>query len=174
MADVKKSDPKQAPQKKSGLTGLQRVLLWALAIVLVVSVLARLLLDHGGETELANGMRAAAHAGENAVAQPAGSFEALLPYVTEGSLFGLIGFALGYATRKVFKIGLILIAVAFVGVQVGVHMGWMSVDWNGLTEALNRFVLNLKEDETVTKFLTNRVPSVAALVAGTVVGFQRG
>lgn len=174
MADAKKVEAKSGKPVQSGLSGLQKAVLWGTGVLLLTSVIARIVLASSGDGEVATNMRAAAQSGEDVLAQPKGSFEALLPYVTEGSLFALIGFALGYTTRKIFKIALILIAVAFVGVQIGVYMGWMSVDWNGVVEALNEMVLNLKEDETVTKFVTNRVPSVGALLAGTLVGFRRG
>ena len=43
--------------------------------------------------------------------------ERAIPYLTEGSFFALIGFALGYASRKVVKVGLILLALVFAGLQ---------------------------------------------------------
>ena len=41
-----------------------------------------------------------------------GRIEAWLPYLTEASFFGLIGFAVGYATRKLVRMLLIGIAIA--------------------------------------------------------------
>jgi uncharacterized membrane protein (Fun14 family) len=74
----------------------------------------------------------------------------------------------------VFKVALLLIAVAFLAVQGLVHFGVLEVGWGGLVDALDRAVLNLQADESVTGFLTRRVPSAGALLAGVVVGFRRG
>jgi uncharacterized membrane protein (Fun14 family) len=100
--------------------------------------------------------------------------ERALPYVTEGSFFGLIGFALGYASRKFVKLGLILLALFFVGLQALVWTGTVSVDWQGVIGKLNALIFNLKENETATQFLTRRVPSAGGLIVGYLFGFRRG
>ncbi len=102
------------------------------------------------------------------------SLQDALPAVTEGSLFALIGFALGYTTRKIVKVGLILIALGFVGVQLLVHFGVVEVDWNGLVERLNAWVMNVREGGTVQELLTDRIPSAGGLGAGYLLGFRRG
>jgi uncharacterized membrane protein (Fun14 family) len=100
--------------------------------------------------------------------------ERSLPYVTEGSLFGLIGFALGYASRKFVKLGLIALALFFVGLQALVWTGTVSVDWSGLLGKLNALIFNLRENESMSAFLTRRIPSGGGMLLGYLVGFQRG
>lgn len=97
-----------------------------------------------------------------------------LPYVTEGSFFGLIGFALGYASRKLVKVGLVLLALFFVVLQALVWTGTVSVDWGGLVGKLNAWVFNLTESETASEFLRRRVPSAGGMLAGYLIGFRRG
>ena len=171
------------PAAQGGMTGLQRIALWSLVLLLVGSVAARAaFLGTRADASPASTLHPAgfvasvdspvdAQQGHEGVP---GAIETALPYVTEGSLFALIGFALGYATRKVFKLGLLLIAVGFVGVQVLVHYGLIEVEWSQVTQWINGALLNLRENESVSRFLTNRVPSALALLAGWVLGFQRG
>lgn len=97
-----------------------------------------------------------------------------LPYVAEGSFFGLIGFALGYATRKFVKLGLILVAIFFVCLQALVWTGTVSVDWDGLLGKLDALLFNLEQNETMQQFWTHRIPSGGGMLLGYLIGFQRG
>ncbi|MFH0947276.1 MAG: FUN14 domain-containing protein [Planctomycetota bacterium] len=98
----------------------------------------------------------------------------VMPYVTEGSFFALIGFALGYLSRKVVKLGLILLAVLFLAVQGLSYAEVVSVDWDRALQLVNDLVLNLKENQTVTEVLKDRLPSAGGLVAGYALGFRKG
>ncbi|MBK7876087.1 MAG: hypothetical protein IPJ77_10085 [Planctomycetes bacterium] len=157
---------------RSALSTLQRVVLGTLAVGFVGSVLLRAV----PETRTGTGPAGSSFVGnvEAETVHEAQGLETYLPYLTEATLFGLIGFALGYASRKLFKVALILIAVAFVVVQLLVWKGWLTVDWLGVRTVLNDWIFNLKENETITRFLTNRVPSAGALLFGWFVGFRRG
>lgn len=105
--------------------------------------------------------------------EPAG-IEGWLPLLTEGSFFALIGFALGFATKKLVKLLLIFVALFFVGVQALVHAEVMTVDWGQAIDWLNRMVLNLREDQPFTEVLKEKVPTLGALLTGYVLGFRRG
>lgn len=98
----------------------------------------------------------------------------VMPYVTEGSFFALIGFALGYLSRKVVKIGLILLALMFLAVQGLSYAEVVSVDWDRALGLVNDLVLNLKENQTVTDVLKDRLPSAGGLVGGYALGFRKG
>ena len=103
------------------------------------------------------------------------SIESLIPIFTEASFFGLIGFALGYASRKVIKLGLIFLAIFFVGIQGLVHAEIIQeVDWPRAIDHVNDFVLNLKENNTFTAWLTDRVPTAGSLIGGYLFGLRRG
>lgn len=167
-----------------GMSPFQKIALWSLVILLVASVATRAAFlssrpassaSSSGALEpssyLASTRDSSAAAAHD---EQAGALEKALPYVTEGSLFGLIGFALGYATRKVFKVGLLLIALAFIAIQTLTYFDVIDVDWGPVVAWINKALLNLKGNESFTQFLTKRVPSVGALLAGYVFGFQRG
>lgn len=158
---------------KPALSGLQRLVLGGFAAVLVGSVALRVFTGSGGDESALAPMGNSFTGATDAPKQGEG-LERFLPYFTEASFFGLIGFALGYATRKVFKLALLLIAVTFIVVQLLVSTGYIAVDWLGVRSAVNQFLFNLKENETITSFLTNRIPSAGALLAGWFFGFRRG
>jgi uncharacterized membrane protein (Fun14 family) len=162
-------------ERSGGLAPFQRAVLALLVLILIASVAARALLaEPAAASGAAEGLGFSATAsGSGAAAEPTG-FEKYLPFATEGSLFGLVGFALGYTTRKLIRVALILIALGFVITQALAYAGKLEVDWGGLVERFNEFVLNLRRDQTVSKILSYRVPSLGALVAGWLVGLRRG
>ncbi len=97
-----------------------------------------------------------------------------LPFFTEASFFGLIGFALGYFSRKVVKLMLIFIALLFVAAQVLQYAEIVTIDWQRMIDVLNDMILNLKQNETIGQILKDRIPTAGALVAGYAFGFRRG
>ena len=109
-----------------------------------------------------------------ATAEETPPLERALPYVTESSLFGLIGFALGYAGRKFLKLLLIGLALFFVGLQALVWLDAVTVDWSALLAHVNDGLLSLSDGEPLTSFLARRVPSAGGLVLGCWAGFARG
>ncbi len=164
-------------EKNSALSAFQRATLWILALVLVGSVAARAVLARNAPAPSGApgqaGSSFTAQAERSGAKDGAFAFEDLLPFATEASLFALIGFALGFTTRRLFKLLLILIALAFVIVQGLAYAGWIEVDWGVVQQRINEWVLNLKRDQTVTKILTYRLPSLGALGAGWLVGLRR-
>jgi uncharacterized membrane protein (Fun14 family) len=184
MAESTPATSSKAPA--GGLSGLQKGLLFLLLAALVLSAGGRYALAQGwigssggsgsstkglgpGGTSLTGGSL-----GKDAGA-PEGGLEAALPVVTEASFFGLIGFALGYLSRKVFKVALIGIALFFLGLQGLVHFEVIEpVDWPLAIQKVNDFILNLKEKQTFTQWITGRVPTAGALTAGYLLGLKRG
>lgn len=167
------------------MSPLKKGIFAAIALVLVLSIVARAVLSGGEDAPqgTSGGAGAEAHSltqggapgpGGSEAAEEKGSLEKALPYVTEASFFGMIGFALGYASKKFMKLGLILVAVLFVGLQLLSRNGVISIDWGRAVELLNGFVLNVKEGETVTQVITDRIPSAGALLGAFFVGFKSG
>ena len=165
----------EAPPRK-GLSGFQVGALVLLVLVLLASVGMRAFVHKKSSSSGAPaGAQGFVQGGATAQSQePPTPLERSLPYVTEGSLFGLIGFALGYATRKFVKVGLILLALFFIGLQALVWTETVTIDWSGLVGKLNTLIFNLKQDETATQFLTRHVPSGGGMLAGYLLGFKRG
>jgi len=166
---------KNPPADQRGMPLFQKAVLALVGTTLVASVAARVFLDAPSHSSsLPTGARG--FAAESTANHPdqAAWWQSILPVVTEASLFGLIGFALGYTTRKVFKLALILIAVAFVVVQVLVARGELEVDWGSSVRAIQAWVLNLHPDVPIAQFLRTRIPTAIAFVTCLFVGFRRG
>jgi len=163
---------KTAPEQAPRFTGFQLALVVLLTVTLLGSMGWRYQHQKRGKSAQPPGASLVDDGGTGK-AEPT-PLERTLPYVTEGSLFGLIGFALGYASRKFVKLGLIVLALFFVGLQALVWTGSVSIDWNGLLGKLNALVFNLQENESMTAFLTRRIPSGGGMLLGYLVGFQRG
>jgi len=156
----------------------------AIALVLVASVAARALVstetterpDAG--SELAPGSFLPGDSpGSRSEPSPSQADEGVreaLPIVTEASFFGLLGFAVGYTTRKLVKLGLIVLALFFLGLQGLSFAGVVQVDWSRALELANDLVFNIRSDQSAGEFLKHRIPSLGALVAGYLLGFRRG
>ena len=194
---AKKPDDSPAPDEpRRGLSGFQKVIFGLLALVFVGSLGARAAglgssgdagsdqprttlapggSGEAGEKSFLPGLPGSEGEGATTGAPESGSIESLLPVFTEASFFGLIGFSLGYLSRKVIKLLLIFVALFFLGIQGLQYAGVIQdVDWPMAIEYVNDFVLNLKENNTLTEWLTDRVPTAGALVAGYFVGLKRG
>lgn len=102
------------------------------------------------------------------------ALEDALPVVTEASFFGLIGFALGYASKKILKLAMIFLAIFFAMLQVLVFLDIATLDWDRAVELVNGVILNLKQDRSFTEVITARIPAAATLLGGFLVGFRRG
>ena len=173
-------EPDEELDESRGLSGLQKILLGSAGVVLAGSVAARAVL--AGEKEPPGGSApppgasglVAPGAGTTSDAAEPGALEAALPYLTEGSFFALMGFAVGYATRKLVRLLLILVAVFFVGVQLLSSQGILEMDWQAALGWVNDLILNLKENQTFTELLKDKVPTTGAFFAGLLVGFKRG
>ncbi len=169
----------------------KKIVLGTILSVMVVSTAARAFVASGGEStkpqsELSSDLKSQGGSvnlpeilgipGQTEVEpepEPS-SLEAALPYLSEGSFFALIGFALGYASKKIVKLMLIFLAIFFVGIQALSYGGVLSVDWQKFVDLLNDLILNLKENETLTEVLKDRVPTAGAMMAGYWLGFRRG
>lgn len=122
----------------------------------------------GGGSESGSGSGAESRSETESVARDA------LPIVSEASFFGLIGFALGYTSRKLVKIGFVVIALAFVGLQALSFSGVVTIDWQRLLDIVNAFVLNINQNDSIGEILKDRIPSAGALVGGYFLGFRKG
>lgn len=174
----------QRADEARGMSAYHKVALALIAVVLTGSVALRAWTGAGspagpsappGALSTGQGLRAdTPSGGAGASEAPEPPWKAALPAVTEGSFFALIGFALGYTTRKLIKLGLILLAVGFVALQVLVHLGAVEVDWGAAVAKLNELVLNVGESGTVGELLTDRVPAAGGLATGYFLGLRRG
>lgn len=103
------------------------------------------------------------------------AFTRFLPFLTEASLFGLLGFALGYTSRKIVKIAMIFLALIF-----GAILALQSADLLGefrhdrALELLNGLILNVKQNVKIEEHLMAHIPSAGTFIAGYFLGFRKG
>lgn len=193
MTEKPKQGAAGGQEPRSGLGVFQKLALAVFGLGLVGSVAARWFLGSSGPAgsskgSLGEGGGAAGEVGGKSFlpgleglgeSQPttaaSGSAEELLPFFTEASFFGLIGFGLGYASRKIIKLALVFAGLFFLGLQGLVQAGIVeSVDWGKLIDTLNQFVFNLKENPDLGSWVTDRVPTAGALATGYFIGLKRG
>ena len=185
--DERKKDRKKKEREgedEPALTRTQKIFAASVVLVLILSTISRASLEKertaqtqapaGATSDLATGFVSGERTAESAPVEEPGALESMLPYVTEASFFALMGFAVGYATRKVVKVLLLFLALFFVIVQLLSYNDMASVEWGGVIETLNGWIFNLKEDQTLTQVLTDRVPSSGSFLLGVVLGFKRG
>jgi uncharacterized membrane protein (Fun14 family) len=161
----------------SPITSLKKLVFLGLVTVFVVSVVLRMLVVDRHSTKpnpLPDTARSFAGRVADEHPRETGALETLLPYVTEASLFGLIGFALGYTSRKVFKLALLLIALVFVTVHVLAAMEKIEVDWSRIVHAVDGWILNLNFGATMPEFLKHRIPTLVAFGVGYLFGLKKG
>lgn len=170
--------PEDLVPPKPALTPYQRAFLGAMLLLLLASIVLRVLpraepaAPPGGITPYANAVVEGSAATEGE--QPPGGLPRFLPYLTEGALFGLIGFALGYASRKLLKLALICAVLIFLVVQLLSWSGIVSVDWRALLNAPLRWIHALSENEALGAAWTGHVPAAIVLIVGGLFGFRRG
>ena len=175
------------PDDKPALSTFGKVALTFLAVVLLGSIGARALIRPGSDpvAATASGPPGTGSTflpsqvpGQSGAASPGTATEdgwgRALPYLTEASFFALIGFALGYTSRKVLKLGLILLAVTFVVLQGLVLAGVIQIDWQQALDWANRLILNVRENEAVSKIVQHKIPSAGAFGGGWLLGMKSG
>lgn len=189
--------PEEAPksaESRAPLSRWNKIVLGAIVSVLLLSMGARALLteDAPAQTQSPSTSSALAPSGfvpglpgsqspggesgveaQAADAEP-GAFEVALPYLSEGSFFALIGFALGYASKKVVKLMLIFLAIFFVAIQALSYGGVVTVDWSRALQLINDLILNLNENETIGQVLKDKIPTAGAMGVGYWLGFRKG
>lgn len=167
----------EAEAKRAPSSGRGKFVVASLVCALVVSVVLRMLLADTHSTRsnpLLSGARSFASSVADDHPGEANTLARVLPFVTEASLFGLIGFALGYTTRKALKLALIAIALGFVALHVLVSMGKIDVDWSGIVQAIDRWILNMNFNASVPEFLKKRLPTMAVFAVSYFIGLRKG
>jgi len=185
------------PQETTGATGSttawRKRLVIGLIVVVAVSIAARVSMagdatsaeaggGSGGSALVSNNLVAGdgsqgTGSGEQAAQAEPSTMGKLLPFVTEGGVAMLLGIALGVATRAVFKIALILIAVLFVAVQFLAYKGVITIDWEAMGrgyESLKDYVFNISSDQGIGQIVTHKLPSAGALGLGYMLGLKKG
>lgn len=101
--------------------------------------------------------------------------EGLLFALKSGGIGLLSGVAVGFISKKVSKIMVFFLAVAFILVQVAIYNGYIEIDWLSWKDTAVDVVKNTKlPTSSIKDIILRNIPfSVAALV-GFIFGFKKG
>lgn len=101
--------------------------------------------------------------------------EAILFILKSGGIGLLSGIAVGFISKKISKILVFFIAIAFILLQVAIYNGYINVDWLSWKDTALEVVKQTNIPTTSIKdIILRNIPfSVAALV-GFVFGFKKG
>lgn len=165
------------PPKRAGPPWRKRLAI-ALALLVVASVVGRVALRAearaGSETPpSASGLVPDAPPADSPPPEERKGLPAALPYVTEGGLAMLLGIGLGIATRAVYKLAIVLLALLFVALQYLAHKGVLAVDWGAFAKWLETSVLNVAGGNGMGAIVRHKLPSAASLALGLYLGLKR-
>lgn len=94
------------------------------------------------------------------------------PFVGTLGFGGLMGYAVGYAAKKVSKLALIGMGVLFFLIQYLVYKGFATVDWAKVAAAGGHAAKG--GSLLFWKIVTHNVSLGAGFIAGIILGFKRG
>lgn len=94
--------------------------------------------------------------------------------IAELGFGGLIGWSVGFFSKKSLKIAAIIIAIAFIGIQAMVYLGYISTpDWERMGSDAGR-VINRDLFDSIWDILTASLPFGGGFTAGFILGFKMG
>lgn len=102
------------------------------------------------------------------------TLQSVLPYVTEASLFGLLGFAVGYTSRKLLRWLVILVGLGFIVLLVLAAKGKADVNVSEVVKTVDHWILNVHWNVSVPEFFKHRVPTLIVFGIGWLVGMRKG
>lgn len=101
--------------------------------------------------------------------------EVILFALKSGGIGFLSGIAVGFISKKISKIAVFFLALAFILIQVAVYNGYVEIDWLSWKDTAVEAVKQTKLPTAPLKdIILRNIPfSIAALV-GFVFGFKKG
>ncbi|MEZ4629354.1 MAG: FUN14 domain-containing protein [Deinococcales bacterium] len=105
------------------------------------------------------------------------SFENLSPILAQLGVGGALGFATGYALKKVGKLALVAVGLLFLILQLAAFYGYVNIDWLKIQENLNPFFETESLNRQWQQFLfmiTANLPFAGGFVPMFLVGLKMG
>ncbi len=101
--------------------------------------------------------------------------EGLLFALKSGGIGLLSGIVIGFISKKISKIVVLIIALVFILLQVAVYNGYIQIDWLSWKDTAIEVVKQTKiPDVSLQNIIMRNIPfSVAALI-GFIFGFKKG
>jgi len=101
----------------------------------------------------------------------------LMPILGQLTLGGFLGFATGYAIKKVSKVLILVIGILFILVQLATSQGYINIDWLKIQSELNPFfepdTINHGWRSFINK-MTSDLPFTGGFITMLIIGLKQG
>lgn len=100
----------------------------------------------------------------------------IIIFILKSAGIGLLsGVAVGFISKKISKILVFFIALAFILVQLAIYNGYIQIDWLSWKDTALDAVKNTKLPTTSIKnIILRNIPFSLAAVVGFIFGFKKG
>ena len=98
--------------------------------------------------------------------------EVFAPILFQLGIGGIGGFFIGYATRKVAKVALLLGMVVFSLIFLA-YTNVIGIDYGGLARMMSNFAVAINPTLVLLAPLVSHLPFVGSLIIGVVIGFKK-
>jgi uncharacterized membrane protein (Fun14 family) len=103
--------------------------------------------------------------------------DVVAPYLGQISFGGLVGFATGYAVKKIGKIALFVVGTIFMLLQVLAYMGIIEINWLRIQQFAEPALQRPALENALNGFigvLTNNLPFAGSFIPGFLLGLKFG
>ena len=97
------------------------------------------------------------------------------PLVAQLGFGGAVGFAIGYALKKILKIIIVFIGLYFISLLYLSHAGFIEINYDRIASAFEDFASRLLHGGvTIPSFMTANIPFLGSFVVGLGIGLKVG
>jgi uncharacterized membrane protein (Fun14 family) len=101
--------------------------------------------------------------------------DAVIFALKSGGIGLLSGIAIGFISKKISKIMVFMIALAFIITQVAIYNGYISVDWLSWKDTAVEMAKQTKiSTASIQNIILRNIPFSVAAIIGFIFGFKKG
>ena len=111
------------------------------------------------------------------MAEAISNFGFYMPLIGQVAGGGVIGFIIGYAVKKIFKILLVLGGLALLGLLYLSYLGYLTINWKKFSSAMSTWIEKLTLTGGLTGYaavIASYLPFTGAFITGVVLGLKAG
>lgn len=111
------------------------------------------------------------------LAEVISNFESYIPLIGQIGGGGVIGFIIGYAVKKIFKILIVLGGLALLGLLYLSHFGYLTINWEKFSSAMSTWIEKLTLTGGLTGYaaiIASNLPFAGAFITGIALGLKAG
>ena len=95
------------------------------------------------------------------------------PLAAQLGFGGMVGFAIGYAVKKILKIILVFIGLYFISLLYFSHVGFIEINYDRIASAFESFASKLLHGGiTIPSFMTANIPFIGSFIVGFGLGLK--